>query len=419
MNLIDEDSKYVWHPFTQAKTAQTPLAIESGQDALLFDSKGNSFIDANSSWWTVLHGHCNKHISHAIAQQVSKLDHVIFAGVTHPSAVELAKNITLQLGNGFSKVFFSDNGSTSVEVAIKMVYQYWFNVDKPKKKILALEGAYHGDTFGAMSVGQRGYFNKPFEHLFFDVDFIPFPDEVNAEKSLEKLLAAVQTNEYAAFIFEPIVQGAAGMRIYDSYWLNKAIAICKTNHVLTIADEVMTGFYRTGTFFAIDKIENSPDIICLSKGLTGGVLPLGLTVTKENIFDAFLHDETDKALLHGHSFTGNPISCSAANASLSLLKNKDTQNQIKEIAFAHLKFIEQNKLNHQFSDLKSVGTILSMSLGVGNDYYTADRNKIYHHFLSQGILLRPLGNRIFVNPPYSITMEQLQKIYRTILSLSI
>ena len=415
-DLLANDQDFVWHPFTQAFTAPIPLSVISAKDATLYTEDGKEYLDANSSWWTVNHGHGNKYIADKIYAQFMTLYHVIFAGVTHPIAVEVSERIIRFLPPGFRKVFFSDNGSTSVEVAIKMVYQYWHNKGQKKQRFLALEGAYHGDTFGAMSVGQRDYFNAPFEHLFFDVDFVPFPTEESGEEVLQQIEELFKTGEFAGFIFEPLVQGAAGMRIYDPKWLGGFIALAKKYEVLTVADEVMTGFYRTGTPFAIHQIDTIPDIICLSKGVTGGILPIGLTVAKQAIYDAFLSEETAKALLHGHSFTGNPLSCAAISASLDLFEKPETLAAIQGISDAHLQFIQAEKDNSAFRQLKSIGTILSIELEVdeASSYFSSIRERAYSHFLNDGILLRPLGNVIFVNPPYCIKEEELEKVYASI-----
>ncbi len=416
-DIIEKDKNYVWHPFTQALNAPDPIAITAAKGAWLFDADGKKYLDANSSWWTINHGHAHPYLAAQIHEQFLKMDHVIFAGATHPKAVETAERIVNCLPDGYQKVFFSDNGSTSVEVGIKMIYQYWHNKGIDKKRFLAIEGAYHGDTFGAMSVGQRGYFNKPFEHLFFDVDFIPFPTEENGAEILEEIEELFKTNEFAGFIFEPLVQGAAGMRIYDSAWLNRAVELAKENNVLTIADEVMTGFYRTGTMFAINQIAAQPDIVCMSKGVTGGVMPVGLTVTTQQIFEAFLSEDTSKALLHGHSFTGNPLSCAAICASLDLFEKEVTLKGIDRISAAHQEFLAKHGKNPIFKKAKALGTILSLEVEVGEEssYFSALRLEAYNYFLAHNLLMRPLGNVIFINPPYCTTNEELTHAYDTVM----
>ncbi|MBI3133118.1 MAG: adenosylmethionine--8-amino-7-oxononanoate transaminase [Bacteroidetes bacterium] len=418
--LSEKDKAFVWHPFTQARTALTPIPVVKAEGVWLYAEDGKRYLDANSSWWTVIHGHGNAYLAKQVHEQFLKLDHVIFAGVTHPKAVELSERIIDLLGGNFKKVFFSDNGSTAVEVALKMVYQYWFNLGHPKKRFLAIEGAYHGDTFGAMSVGQRGNFNQPFEHLFFEVDFVKFPNQANQHNVLAEMEKLFATGEFAGFIFEPLVQGAAGMRTYDAAWLNEALKLARKNRVLTIADEVMTGFYRTGTLFAIHQLEQEPDIICLSKGLTGGVLPLGLTVATQQIYDVFLADETVKALLHGHSFTGNALACAAACASLDLLNNPDAKHAVETISKMHAAFVKAQKNNPVFKDVRSCGTILAVELNTGTEssYFTEIRDRAYAFFLERGFLIRPLGNIVFVNPPYCISETELKSLYRVILDFA-
>jgi adenosylmethionine-8-amino-7-oxononanoate aminotransferase len=353
-----------------------------------------------------------------IYEQMQVLDHSIFAGSTHPKAVEAAEKIVNNVPGNFAKAFFSDNGSTAVEVGLKMVYQYWFNKGIDKKRFLALEGAYHGDTFGAMSVGQRGYFNKPFEALFFDVDYLPFPTEENIEEVLKQANELMATGEFAGFIFEPLVQGAAGMRIYKAEWLEKLLKIARENEVLTIADEVMTGFYRTGTLFAIGQVNESVDIVAMSKGLTGGVMAMGMTVTTQKVFDAFLSEDIGKAFLHGHSFTANPIACSAVCASMDLLLPVETKMKVESISMRHKEFCNRIKNHSKFRSAKTQGTILSLEIEVGEEssYFSSIRTDAYNYFLEHEILIRPLGNVIYVNPPYCITDEQLDYIHEHILT---
>ncbi len=416
MSLIEKDKQYVWHPFTQAKNASQPLGIVKGKGAWVFDENGKKYLDANSSWWTIIHGHGHPYIAKKINEQFLTLDHSVFAGVTHPKAVESAERIVNLLPKALTKVFFSDNGSTAVEVALKMVFQYWYNKGEPKKRFIAIEGSYHGDTFGSMSVSQRGYFNQPFEHLFFDVDFIPFPTKVNKRDVLAKMKQLVESNDVAGFIFEPLVQGASGMRMYDAEILDELIAIAKSKNVLCIADEVMTGFYRTGTMFAIHQINHVPDVICLSKGITGGVLPIGFTVATQDIFNAFLSDDTTKALLHGHSFTANPISCSAVCANIDLLEKAEVKESIENIINQHKNFSKQIESHQLVGTVRQTGTILAIEIvnNSGSTYFSDIKDKAYQFFTERGLLIRPLGNVIFLNPPYCITTDELKFAYQTI-----
>ncbi|MDH4474364.1 MAG: adenosylmethionine--8-amino-7-oxononanoate transaminase [Fluviicola sp.] len=414
---LNRDKQVVWHPFTQMLTADEPLLIERAEGALLFDADGITFIDANSSWWVNVHGHGHPHIGKAIADQFTQLDHVIFAGVTHKQAIRLAERVVTILPKQFSKVFFSDDGSTAVEVALKMVFQFWYNQGKTKKRIVALEGGYHGDTFGAMAIGQRGYFNEPFEHFFFDVDFLPFPDKTHETEALAKAQALFETGEVAGIIVEPLVQGSAGMRIYSAEWLDQLIALAHKHDVLVIFDEIMTGWGRTGRLFAMDHCENKPDVVCLSKGLTGGTLPLGLTVATEEIYEAFLHPEKTKALLHGHSYTGNALICAAANASLDIFEQDETWANIERIETAHHHFLKELVQLPNVIDAAVCGTILRFEIqtGEGNTYFSDIRDKAYRYFLENGCLIRPLGNVVFVNPPYCITETELRKVYDVLL----
>lgn len=417
-DLISDDSKYVWHPFTQHHTADEPLGIVEAKGTLLFDEKGNSYIDANSSWWVNVHGHGHPHIGNALNKQFEQLDHTVFAGVTHPKAVELSKRICGKLPDHFTRVFFSDNGSTAVEVALKMAIQYWHNKGIKKNRFIAIEGSYHGDTFGAMSVGQRGYFNTPFESLFFDTEYIKFPTEKNEKEILTEAEKLLSTKKIAGIIVEPLVQGAAGMQMYSEDFLDQLTSIAKKHESLVIFDEVMTGFGRTGELFAMDKCQNKPDIVALSKGLTAGVMALGLTVTSERIYEAFLGEETTKALLHGHSFTANPIACAVACASLDLFERSETKDSIEWIVHEHERFSNNLKKHSIVKNVRQSGTILAFELGDSDDnYFSNIRVTAYNHFLNDGVLLRPLGNTIFFNPPYCISEKEYEKVEASIMKL--
>lgn len=415
---LENDAHHVWHPFTQHQTADAPLPVVRAEGSQLFDEEGNTYIDANSSWWVNVHGHGHPYLANALQKQFEVLDHVVFAGVTHPKAVELATRIAHSLPGPLKRVFFSDNGSTSVEVALKMAFQFYFNRGEQRTKVLALEGAYHGDTFGAMSVGQRAYFNAPFEHLFFEADYLPFPDESSATNSLESAARLLQNGECAALIVEPLVQGAAGMRVYDKKWLNTLMKIARENSVVIIFDEVMTGFGRTGEMYALNHLDEIPDIVCLSKGLTGGVLPLGLTVASEEIFEAFLAPETAKALLHGHSFTANALTCALSCASLDIFEKATTWSNIRQIERWHEEFKQTLSKRDDVMKISQLGTILRFEIvdNANGSYFTKFRDVVYASLLAHGVLLRPLGNVVFINPPYCLTREEYQRISHAILS---
>lgn len=415
--LLSEDQKYVWHPFTQMQTAITPLAVVKAKDATLYTEDGQTYLDCNSSWWVNTHGHGNAYLKKALIDQFDQIDHVIFAGATHPKAVELSRRVLEILPDNLSRVFFSDDGSTAIEVALKMAFQYWFNLDQPKRRILALEGAYHGDTFGAMSIGQRGYFNKPFEHLFFDVDFLPFPLEVKEAELLQMAENYFNSGEFAALIVEPLVQGSAGMYMYRPEFLEALFALAKRNNVLIICDEIMTGWGRTGKMFAMDYIQTAPDIVCLSKGLTGGVMSLGLTVATEKIYEAFLAPEKTKALLHGHSYTANPLACAVACANLDLIAEPLFFENIERINRQHALFAGRMKVHSKVMEVRHLGTIIAVEIQPEQEvssYFSDIRDRAYTYFLSQGLLIRPLGNIVFLNPPYCMTNEELEKAYTAI-----
>ncbi len=415
MSLQEKDKQYIWHPFTQMQTAPLSIPIVKGEGAYIYTQDCKKILDAVSSWWTNIHGHSHPYIANAVNKQFNTLEHVIFAGFTHPKAVELAERIIGKLPY-LNKVFFSDNGSTAVEVSIKMAFQYWYNKKENKTKIIAFNDAYHGDTFGAMSVGGRNTFNTPFDPFLFDVEFIDVPTPGNEEKVKQQLEEKVKNDDVAAFIFEPLVQGSAGMVMYSPEILNELIGICKSHDVLAIADEVMTGFGRTGKFFATDYINNKPDIVTLSKGLTGGTMPLGLSVCSDKIYNEFLSNDHSKTFFHGHSFTGHPLACAAACASLDLMGKSETWQQIEMIVDEHQKFAKKITTHPRFKNVRQQGTILAMEFNTDNStsYFNNFRDTLYNYFLDKNILLRPLGNVLYILPPYCITKEDLNRIYNAI-----
>jgi len=416
-DLIDLDRKNIWHPFTPLQGMPDIPVVTSANGIYLHTADGRKIIDAVSSWWVNLHGHSNPKIAQAIAAQAMVLEHVIFAGFTHEPAIALSKNLLSILPSDQRKVFFSDNGSTAVEVALKMAIQYWHNRGIAKKKIIAIDGAYHGDTFGSMSVAERGLFTKPFFPYLFDTSFIDFPDGSNDERVIAQFRDLVSKQDTAAFIFEPLVQAAAGMRIYSPSLLNALIAIAKKHDVLCIADEVFTGFGRTGKLFAVDHLEHKPDIIALSKGITGGFMALGVTTCSEKVLKAFDGPELERTFFHGHSYTANPLACAAANASFELLTDPECQRRTEAITQLHHAFAKSAKDNPGIAKISVLGTILAIELKTSGEtsYANSIRKNIYSFFLERNILLRPLGNVIYVLPPYVIGDAELQTVYAAIL----
>lgn len=416
MNLSERDKLYNWHPYTQHKTAKHFPAIVKGEGALLWDENNKEYIDAIASWWVNPFGHSNKVIADAIYKQLTTLEHVLFGGFTHEPAVLLAEKLMEILPSNQKKLFYSDNGSTAVEVAIKVAMQYFYNRNIKKTKIIAFEDAFHGDTFAAMAASGISFFTEAFQGSLLEVVRIPVPTIGNEEKAIQTLENLVKTNEFAAFIFEPLVQGAAGMVMYQPEVLDKLIAICKQNNVFTIADEVMTGFGKTGKTFASDYLVEKPDMMCLSKALTGGTIPMAITTFTQEIFDGFYDDDTNKALFHGHTFTANPTGCAAALASIQLLQTDEMQFNIERIHQSHLKFESAIKNHPKVKTTRVLGVIFALEVITENQesYYGTFRNKLYDFFIENGIILRPVGNIVYILPPYVISQNQLEKVYQTI-----
>ncbi|MBI3509652.1 MAG: adenosylmethionine--8-amino-7-oxononanoate transaminase [Bacteroidetes bacterium] len=407
--ISERDKNSVWHPFTP-QLSNEAITIVRGDGALLFDENGNSYVDAISSWWVNVHGHAHAHIAKKISEQANILEHSLFSGFTHKPGVELAEKLLSQFPQ-MKKVFYSDDGSTSVEVALKMALQYWRNKGKAKTKIIAFENGYHGDTFGSMSVGARTIFTNAFEELLFDVIAIPVPVKGNEKRSIDALKNYMDENT-AAFIFEPMIQGAGGMVMYDASALDELVWRCMEKNIITIADEVMTGFGRTGKMFATDHCETKPDIICLSKGLTGGFLPLGATLCTEEIHSAFRTDDKSKTFFHGHSYTGNPLACTAALASLEIFEKENTLKRVGEIAAVFSEWVKEFSVHPEIISARSCGAVFALELKTEGktEYLNPIAEKVNEFFPKQGIILRPLGNVIYVLPPYCITDEQLGNI---------
>jgi adenosylmethionine-8-amino-7-oxononanoate aminotransferase len=416
MNLTERDSKHLWHPYTQHKTAQLPIAIKKGAGALLWDENEKEYIDAIASWWVNPFGHSNKFIADAIYKQLTTLEHVLFGGFTHEPAVVLGEQLIEMLPNNQQKIFFSDNGSTAVEVAIKVALQYFFNKGEKRTTIIAFENAFHGDTFAAMAASGISFYTQAFEGMFIDVVRIPVPVKGAEQQSYDALRERIKDNACAAFIYEPLVQGAAGMVMYAPEALDELIQICQENKVLTIADEVMTGFGKTGKTFATDYHTEKPDMMCLSKALTGGTIPMAITTFTQEIFEAFYDDDINKALFHGHTFTANPTGCAAALASLELLKTKDMQANIIRVNNSHLKFQKHIENHPRVLTTRVLGVIFALEIKTKDNesYYGTMRNKLYAFFIDNGIILRPIGNIVYILPPYVITDAQLQKVYKVV-----
>jgi adenosylmethionine-8-amino-7-oxononanoate aminotransferase len=416
MNLTERDQKYLWHPYTQHKTAAPPIAITKGEGALLWDDSNKEYIDAIASWWVNPFGHSNKFIADAIYKQLTTLEHVLFGGFTHKPAVLVAERLIQILPQNQQKIFFSDNGSTAVEVAIKVALQYFYNKGEKKTTIIAFENAFHGDTFAAMAASGISFYTQAFQGMFIDVVRIPVPVKGQEQASFNALETAIKSHNCAGFIFEPLVLGAAGMVIYEPEALDELINICQQNNVLTIADEVMTGFGKTGKTFACDYIESQPDMMCLSKALTGGTIPMAITTFTQQLFDGFYSDDINKALFHGHTFTANPTGCAAALASMELLQTEDMQNNISRINASHLAFQKHIEKHPKVATTRVLGVIFALEIATENQasYYGNLRNKLYNFFIENGIILRPVGSIVYILPPYIITKNQLDKVYEVV-----
>ena len=383
---------------------------------MIWDENNKEYIDAIASWWVNPYGHSNPFIADAIYKQLTTLEHVLFGGFTHKPAVLLAEKLMEILPKNQQKLFFSDNGSTAVEVAIKVALQYFFNKGEKKTTIIAFENAFHGDTFGAMAASGISFFTEAFQGMFIEVVRIPVPTKAKEQESFDALREVIKKHNCAAFIFEPLVQGAAGMIMYEPEALDKLIQICLENKVLTIADEVMTGFGKTGKTFACDYLIEKPDMMCLSKALTGGTIPMAITTFTQDIFEAFYDEDINKALFHGHTFTANPTGCAAALASLTLLQTQEMQDHIARVNKSHLAFQKHIESHPKVVKTRVLGVVFALEIKTESteSYYGSLRNKLYNFFIENGVILRPVGNIIYILPPYIITDEQLQKVYEVV-----
>lgn len=413
-SLSERDKNHLWHPLTQHKLSPEMLPIVKAKGALLYDEAGKEYIDGIASWYTSMYGHCNPFITQRVSDQMKELDHVIFSGFTHKPAIELSEALIKILPNNQQKLFFSDNGSTATEVGIKMALQYHHNHGNDRKVMLAFEEGFHGDTFGAMSVSGLSVYNGAFEDHFLKVVRIPVPTGENNKEVINILKKEISRHNIAGFIYEPLVQGAAAMKIHDAEGLNNILEMCKKEEILLIADEVMTGFGKTGKNFASEYLSVQPDVICLSKALTAGLLPMAITSCTQKVYDAFYSDEISKGLFHGHTYSANPLACTAALAGIELLISEEIQQDIKRVVNSHKEFGERLKDHPKVKNIRQLGVIFAFDLNVEMERYGNLRNRLFGHFMERGVFLRPLGNTIYILAPFIISEEQLEKIYESI-----
>ena len=414
MTLKERDKKHLWHPLTQHKLHPNNIAITKTKGCLLTDEDGNIYIDAIASWYTSMFGHCNPFITNRVSAQMQQLDQIVFSGFTHEPAVKLSEALVKILPENQNKIFFSDNGSTAVDVAIKMALQFHFNQGEKRNTLIAFEDGFHGDTFGAMSVSGLSVYNGPFEDFFLNVVRIPTPNGKNHDAILQTLEKIASKNTVAGFIYEPLVQGAAAMKMHNADGLELILQFCKNQKIVTIADEVMTGFGKTGKHFASQYLKTKPDIMCLSKALTAGLMPMALTTCSQKIYDAFYSDQLSKGLFHGHTYSANPLACTAALASIELLQTSEIQNAIKAITASHEVFDEHIKTHPKVKSTRQLGVIYAMDLNVEMERYGNLRDRLLKFYMSKGVFLRPLGNTVYIQAPYVISKTELEKVYKTI-----
>ncbi len=433
--LLNYHYKHAWQPFTQMKLSGDPVIIEKGEAEFLFTESGSKIIDAIGSWWVSVHGHSHPVLTEALSRQVKQLDHVIYSYLSHESALRLSAELCALTDHRLPRVFYSDNGSTAVEIALKMAYQYFQNTGRPEKRgFFSLEGGYHGDTIGTMSVGARSVFHEMFSPLFFNVTYLKAPycpfkvltnqeeEKIHIQQALEDLEMKFRTmgEETAAVIIEPVLQGAsAGMMIYPVQYLRRLRELCNEYDVFLIADEVFTGFGRTGTFFAVQQADIYPDIMALSKGISGGVIPFAATLASERIYEGFLSDDRGRTLFHGHSMTGNPAGCSLALAGLELFKAENRLEQVNRIAAWHigqLDSLHRSDIKEFIKEIRFIGSVSAIELNpsVAGNYTGAFGWDFMKKALQKGVLLRPLGNVIYTAPPFVISEESLKKVYEII-----
>ncbi len=414
MTLKERDKKHIWHPLTQHKLHPEALAITKAKNCILTDEDGKTYIDAIASWYTCMYGHCNPYITERVYQQMQQLDQVVFSGFTHEPAVKLSEALIEILPDNQEKLFFNDNGSTSVEIGIKMALQYHFNKGEKRNTLIAFQDGFHGDTFGAMSVSGLSVYNGPFEDLLLDVKRIPTPNGENHEEILAQLETIVTQHKVAGFIYEPLVQGAAAMKMHDKAGLELILQFCKKHNIITVADEVMTGFGKTGTYFASNQLNTKPDVMCLSKALSAGLLPMAITSCSQKIYDAFYSNDIAKGLFHGHTYSGNPLACTAALAGIELLTSKEIQDNISTIITSHKTFGKHIRQHHKVASIRQTGIIFALDLNIKMERYGNLRDKLFNFFMSKGVFLRPLGATIYILAPYTISKKELEKVYVTI-----
>jgi adenosylmethionine-8-amino-7-oxononanoate aminotransferase len=414
MSISKTDKQYLWHPLTQHKTSVAPLPIVKAKGAVLYGEDGREYIDGIASWYTAMYGHCHPYIIEQVTQQMQQLDQVVFTGFTHKPATTLAQKLFAILPSNQAKMFFNDNGSTAVEAGIKMALQYHHNKGQKRSTLIAFEDGFHGDTFGAMSVSGLSVYNGPFEDYFLKVERIPTPHAHNLQEVLEKLRNIIAQNDCAAFVYEPLVQGAAGMQMYSAAGLKEILAMCKEDEIITIADEVMTGFGKTGKYFASLHLDIYPDVMCFSKALTAGLVPMSLTTCTQKIYDAFLDDAIAKGFFHAHTYSGNPLGCAAAIAGIELLTSDEMQANIKRVEARHHAFAKAIQHHSKAKNIRVAGVILAFELETSMERYGKERTKLYDFFMERGVCLRPLGNTIYIQPPYITSDTQLDTIYTAI-----
>ncbi len=413
-SLTQRDQKHIWHPLTQHKLSPEILPIVMAKGAILYDEDGKGYIDGIASWYTCMYGHCNEFITKKVTAQMQQLDQVVFSGFTHLPAIKLAEALIEILPENQRKLFFSDNGSTATEIGIKMALQYHHNLGHDRRVMLAFEEGFHGDTFGAMSVSGLSVYNGAFEDHFIEVVRIPTPMGKNNSEVLQQLRGLIAEHRIAGFIYEPLVQGAAGMKMHDATGLNEILKTCRQHEIICVADEVMTGFGKTGRNFASEYMNTFPDIICMSKALTAGLLPMAVTSCSQNIFNAFYSDELSKGLFHGHTYTANPLACTAALAGIELLNSEKIQKNLVRITNSLKEFNNRIKAHPKVTNTRQLGVIYAFDLVVKMERYGEVRNQLFKHFMDSGVFLRPLGNTIYILAPFIISDAELEKIYLSI-----